>query len=272
MQKVFNLTNRYIVLATPLILYSLISSVYLVTSASGGKLINLLFAILLFFLMTGAFIAGWFNMIKIAIIDPEREDANSLIKEFPAGVGEFFLSSLGAIFVVFIFSTLMLIGSYFIGANTIGDPGISADTLASALKNTETLKTFVTGLSIEQLTKINLWNMLILGTLTLIYYSLFLYMPALFFKNKNPLFAFFISLKDLFSKNILKTTGIFLLIFVINFFISLISTILGTNVFIHFVLTLLNFYFITSVGVGVFYYYYLNFIQPMIGKNVDIEI
>lgn len=272
MQKIFNITNKYIVLATPLILYSLISTVYLAVSMGAGKIINLIFAIILFALMTGAFIAGWFNMIKNAIINPEKEDPNTLIQEFPSGVGEFFLSSLGAIFVIFIFSTLMLICSYFIGANTIGDPGVSADALASALKNTEALKTFVSSLSIEQLTKINLWNMLILGTLTLIYYSLFLYMPALFFKNKNPFIAFFISLKDLFSKKILKTTGIFLLIFVFNFFLSLFSTILGANVFIHFILTLLNFYFITLVGVGVFYYYYHNFIKPMIGQNVDVEI
>ena len=81
MQKVFNLTNKYIVLSTPLILYSLVSSMYLLVSTGGGKLINLLLAIIMFVLMTGAFIAGWFNMIKSAITDPDREDPNSLLKD-----------------------------------------------------------------------------------------------------------------------------------------------------------------------------------------------
>lgn len=272
MQSVLNITNKYIVLATPLILYSLISSVYLSISLSGGKVINLIFAVILFTLMTGAFIAGWFNMIKVAVTDSDKEDANSLIKEFPSGVGEYFLPSLGVLFVMFLFMVVMLTGSYFIGVNTIGDPGVSVETLSNALKNSSALKAFVSGLSIEQLTKINLWNMLILGTTTLNYYLLFLFIPALFFKNKNPFIAFFVNLKDLFSRKILKTTGVFLIIFIINFILSVLSTILSANVFAHFILTLLNFYFITFVGVGIFYYYYHEFIKSLIGQNVDVEI
>ena len=45
--EIFNTTNKYIILATPLILFSLFSSVYLAASAT-GKLINLLVAIILF--------------------------------------------------------------------------------------------------------------------------------------------------------------------------------------------------------------------------------
>ena len=33
-----------------------------------------------------------------------------------------------------------------------------------------------------------------------------------------------------------------------------------------------NFYFITVVGVGVFYYYYQTFIKPQLGQNIDIKI
>ena len=63
MDKIFKLTNKYIILATPLILFSLISNLYFAFSAQ-GKLLNLLIALFLILLMTGAFIAGWFNMIK----------------------------------------------------------------------------------------------------------------------------------------------------------------------------------------------------------------
>lgn len=272
MQKVFNITNKYIVLATPLILYSLLSNIYLVVSASGGKIPSILFAIFLFMLMTGAFIAGWFNMVKFAILDSEQEDPNSLIKEFPSGVGEYFLSSLGSVFVMTIITILMLIVSYFIGVHFIGIPDITAESLSKALENTQALKTFVSGLSIEQLTKINLWNILILGTISLTYFSFILYIPALFWKNKNPFIAYFISLKDIFSKHFFKTAGIYLLIFFLNFIISIISTISTGNAIAHFVITLANFYFITAVGVGIFYYYYNTFINPNIGQNIDIQI
>ena len=272
MQKVINLTNEYIVLATPLILYSLVSSMYLLVSASGGKLINLLLAIIMFVLMTGAFVAGWFNMIKSAITKPDREDPNSLLKEFIPGVGEFFVSSIGALLLMFIIAIISLTFSYHIGINTIGNPTISTEALSNALQNPASLKAFVAGLSIEQLTKINHWNMLILGTVTLVYFITFLHIPCLFFKNKNPFIAFFISLKDTFSRPFFKTLGIFTLIFVLNFIISILSGVFGANTLIHFLLTLANFYFITLVGVGVFYYYYQNFVKSYIGQNIDIEI
>lgn len=272
MQKVIDITNKYIVLATPLILYSLISSVYLAVAASGGKIINILFAIILFTLMTGAFIAGWFNMIKIAILEPNREDPNTLLKEFVGGVGEYFLPSLGAIFVMFIVSLLTLVASYFIGINSIGDIGISAEEFSKAIENSTALKAFVTGLSFEQLKKLNMWNLLILGSVTITYLLFLLYMPALFFKNKNPFIAFFHSLKNLFSKKFPQTLGIFLFIFIINFLISLFATLFGSNIIIHFIITLANFYFVTAVGVGVFYYYYNNFINSELGQNIDVEI
>lgn len=272
MQKVFDLTNKYIVLATPLILYSLISSVYVVSTTSGGKIINYIFALVLFVLMTSAFIAGWFYMIKSAVLGKNEEEPNALIKEFTSGVGEYFLSTIGAVLVMFILSLILLIASYFIGMNTIGDVGISAEALTTALQNTATLKAFLAGLTIEQLAKLNLWNMLILSIVTLGYFLLFLYIPVLFFKNKNPFLAFFISIKDLFSKKLFKSIGLFLLIFVTNFVLSIFSTIFGGNVVIHFVFTLLNFYFVTLVGVGIFYYYYNNFVKSLIGNNVDVEI
>ena len=272
MNKAINLTNKYIVLATPLILYSLISSVYLTATAMGGKLLSLLFAIILFILMTATFIAGWFNMIKIAIQNPTSDEPNSLIKEFPAGVGEYILSSLGALVVIFFVFAFIFIVSFKIGINTIGDPQVSTEALANALKNTTALNSFVQTLSVEQLTKISLWNTLILIAMTFGYFLNFLYIPTIFFNNKNPFIAYFISLKNLFSKKFIKTLGIFLLIFVINFIISIFSTLFNSNVIIHFLITLLNFYFITAVGVGIFYYYYNQFVNQQIGCNIDVKI
>ena len=186
MQKVISLTNKYIVLATPLILYSLISSVYIVATAGGGKIINLIFALVLFFFMTSAFLSGWLNMIKILLSQPDREDPNSLLKEFVPGVGEYFLSTSGSLLIALLIMLILSIASFFVGANLIGDPGVSADALSKALQSPATLKSFVASLDVEQLTKINNWNMLVVATMTFGYFLLFLYLPALFFKDKNP--------------------------------------------------------------------------------------
>jgi hypothetical protein len=222
--------------------------------------------------MTSAFLSGWCNMMKLALVRPDREDPNSLLKEFIPGVGEYFLSTSGLLLMMLVIMSVLSIISFFIGANLIGDPGVSAEALSKALQTPATLKSFVASLDVEQLNKINNWNMLVVGTMTLGYFLLFLYLPALFFNDKNPVKAYFISLKDLFSKKIFKTIGIFVLIFVLNFIVSIFSALFAGNAILHFVLTLLNFYFITAVGVGVFYYYYNNFVDTKLGQNVDVEV
>lgn len=269
--EVFNLTNKYIILLTPLILYSLISSVYLAASAT-GKMVNIIIAVIMYTLITSAFFAGWFNMIKISVSSSVRQDTNSLMKEFVPGVGEYFLPSLGAIYNIFLFLILMFIVSFIFGAKFIGDPNISVEALSKALETADALKTFLMSLSVEQLNKLNQWNILLLITMTISYFIMILYFPALFFKRKNPYIALLISLKDLFSKNILKTLGFFTLIFMFNTIISIVSAISIGNVIMHFLLTLANFYFITLACLGMFYYYYKTFIEPQIGQNVDIRI
>ena len=269
--EAFNVTNKYIVLATPLILYSLFTSVYLAASAT-GKLINLLIALVLFTLMTAAFIAGWFNMIKIAIVAPQRDDANSLIKEFIPGVGEYFLSSIGSLVNIFIVTLLVVIITIYAGMHFIGNPDISVEALSKSLETAITLKTFLASLSTEQLVKLNQWNILLMSGISFAYFILLLYLPALFFKKKNPFMALVVSFKDLFSKHILKTFGIYVLIFLANAIISILSALFIGNVVMHFILTLANFYFVTVAAVGVFYYYFKTFIEPQIGQNVDLRV
>lgn len=273
MKKTLELTNHYIILATPLILYVLISNIYMAATIGSGKIILMLFSLILLMLMGAAFLSGWFNMIKIAISESLRkEQPNSLIKEFPIGVGEYFLPMLGGLFIMLLFSSIIMVITYFIGINAIGEVSVTLDSILKASQNTTALRAFVAGLSTEDLMKINLWNILIFVSMTVTYYLLFLFLPAIFFKTKNPFIAFIKSLSDLFSKKILKTSALFLIIFVINFFISLFSALFGANLFMHFALTLFNFYFITAASVGVFLYYKENFVENLLGKNVDVKI
>lgn len=270
LKQSFNLTNKYIILATPLILFSLFSSLYILFSIN-GSVISLVIAVALFFLMLTAFLSGWFFMLKNCVTLPsDNEDVNSLIKDFPAGVGEYFLSVCGLISIIFILASSLLTLAYFAGMKFIGNVGISADALSKALESTPALKAFLMSLSTEQLLKLNEWNLLIFAAMTLTYFLILFYPPALMFKTKNPFKAIALALKDLFSRKFFKNVGIYAFLFITYFALSILTTILGQNIILHFVFTIINFYYLVFAAVLIFDYYYNNFIK--IGGNLDERI
>ena len=264
----FKLSNKYIVLATPLILFSLLSSLYLLFS-SGGRLVSLSFAILLFFLMLSAFLSGWFYMIKRILADDDI-DPNTLIIEFPSGVGEYFLPVNGMIIVIFIVTSIIILGFTFAGITLIGDIGIPTAELSKAISSVSEMKSFLLSLSTEQLIKINEWNLLLFFTIMITNFLMMFYAPALIFKSKNPIKAFILSLKDLFSRSFLNSICLFVLIFFIYIFVNVLTGLFDNNLLLHFILTLINFYYIVFSCVTVFNYYYSKFVK--IGSNFDESV
>lgn len=267
-KEVFKTTNNYIVLATPLILYSLFSNVYAAISAN-GKLISIIFAIILLTLMSAAFIAGWFKMVKEAINDSYSENPNLLIKDFLSGVGEYFIPSTGVVIIISLFSILALIGAFLVGHNLIGDIGITVEQLNNAMSSSEELKLFISSLSDVQYIRISQWNLLILSTMSLVYFLLIFYLPALFYKNKNPFLALFIGIKDLFTRKIFFIFFLTLSALFFYLFLSMLSAVTMHNLILHFIVTLLNFYFIIWISVYIFSFYNNNFVKSHLGQNVD---
>ena len=272
MKKVFDLTNRYIIIATPLLIFLFLLSVYFLAVMQNVHLIKLIFSLLLTFFMFSAFVSGWGNMIKSAVLEKEYDEPYLIIKNFVPGVGEYFFSVAGILLIAFLFNITLLILTYYIGMNFIGDIGVSSSALSGALASNEALRSFLTSLSAEQLLKLNMWNMLILSVMSIFYFLTMFFMPALFFESKNPLKAIFYSIKHLLGRKILLNIGIYLLIFVVNFIISVFSAICSVNPILSFVMTLLNFYFICTVAVGVFYYYNKNFMSSHLGNSIDTYI
>ncbi len=274
MQRVFGITNRYIILATVLILYSLISNVYAAFFAVGGaaKPAGLIFAVILLILMSAVFMAGWFKMVKTAVLEPDKEDTNSLIKIFPEGVGEYILPILGLLVVLVILWGIIGTAVFYFGIHHIGNPNVDFAKFAKVSGDTAAAKAFFMALSAEQIAKLAKWNHLFILAVLCSYLLTFLYLPALFFKNSNPFVAFFISLKNLFSKKILKTTGLFLLIFFANTVISVLSVVFNSNALLEFICTLAAFYILTASAVGLFKYYNDNFTESHLGQNIDIEV
>lgn len=255
----FKLTNKYIILATPLILFSLLSSLYILFSI-GGNVVSMVIAGILFTLMLAAFLSGWFFMIADCVKFPQKEDPNSVMNNFTAGVGEYFLPVIGMIFNAFLVSLVILAVSYFTGMKFIGDIGITPDAFSKAMESTTALKAFLMSLSDEQLFRLNAWNILLFASMSVTYFLLMFYSPALFFKEKNPFKAFVISIKNLFGRKFFKNVLLFLIIFVSYFLLSVLTTIAGVNVITHFIFTLVNFYYLIFAAVLVYYYYNSTFV------------
>ena len=274
MQKVFNITNKYIILTTVLILYSLISNIYAVSFAIGNRvnIIGLVFAVILLTFMTAAFLSGWLKMVCSAIENKDADNTNSLIKIFPEGVGEYILSVLGSFIVMGLFIVIISFATFYAGNHFIGDPQIDITKFAKIGNNMAEVKTFLATLSPEQINKFAKWNQLILCSIVFSYFALFLYLPAIFYKNKNPFIAFFISIKNLLSRKLLKTLGVFILIFIANTTISVLTALFSSNAIISFIVTLTSFYILTASTVGLFSFYNNNFTDSQFGQNIDVHI
>ena len=267
-KKIFGLTNKYIILATPLILYSLLSNLYAAFSAT-GKLINILVALILLTFMSGAFIAGWLVMIKKALDDEYPNNPNLLIKDFVSGVGEYFLPATGGLVCTTMFSILILVLTFVLGNHFIGDIGVTAEQISKAMESAIGLKTFLTSLSAEQIVKINQWNILILLTMFSIYFLLIFYFPAIFYKNKNPFFALLVSLKDLFSRKFFVVLVIIFAVAIGYLFMSAMSALTSQNLVLHFIVTMLSFYLMIVLTMWIFDFYNRNFVMSHLGQNID---
>lgn len=262
----FTITNNHLALATPLILFSLLSNLYLIFSAS-NNIYSIICSVILFFLMVAAFLSGWGYMIKKIITKTEIEPQNTLFTDFPTGVGEYFLPATGLIINALFISVLLLSLAIIVGKHFIGNIGITTSQFVTATSSVETMRNFILSLSNEQITKLHLWNSLFFCVLSFNYFVLMFYLPTLLFRHKNPFLAYFISIKNLFSKKILSNIILLLIVMILYMLISVLTILFGRNVIIYFVLTLLHFYFITFVAVTLFNYYYNTFVKT--GTIID---
>lgn len=264
-KRAFKITNDNIILTTPFVLFLLLLSIYfgIVQNAPVNIFAALLLLITSLF-MTSAFLAGWFFMVKKAIdldkkefiVEEEKAKASfGLIKELPAGIGEFFLPVTGGLILYITLIALFSVVSYKIGMHFIGSVDLSLLKIKMAMNSPAAMKSLISALSKDQLIKLEAWNLLILSTMILFSFITMFWGAHVFIKNKNPLIAFFQSLKFIF-KNFLSSIVLFVYISFINFFVSIILNVLGVvNPFIYFVSILIYFYFVVYVVVLVFLYY-----------------
>lgn len=263
-RKAFVITNENIILATPLVLFLFLLSLYLGVAKNTPENIQytlLLIATILF--MLSAFFAGWFYMVKRAIdIDKqefiaEEEKAKAsfhLMREIPIGIGEFFLAFLGALLLYITFLFLIGLLTFKIGMHYIGDVGLNLDQLRTAFGSTTGMKSVVESLTETQIIRLNAWNFLFLVAASVYSFLTMFWGPQIIYKTKNPLIAFFSAIKVLLKRPF-SSVILFVYISLVNGFSSLINAVSINNSILYFISMLIYFYLIVYVVVLIFLYY-----------------
>lgn len=263
----FKTTNDCIILAIPLVLFMWILSFYF---AFSNTVVNdpaeLLLAFVTVLFMSGAFLSGWFYMVQKAInvskqvyvLDEDRAKATmNLFKVIPYGIGKYFLSFIGLIliflFVVSLSGTLV----YKIGIHNIGNV-FTQEQISTALSSTADMRNFIDSLSEDQLIKLNLWNLLIMGTTTILSFLFMLWIPEIIYSTLNPFVALFKAIKKSFIK-FNKTLLLFIYLSFLNVIVSFISTFAILHPLLYLLVMVVCFYFIIYVVVLLFSFYEIEF-------------
>lgn len=263
-KNAFKLTNEGIILATPLVLFMWLITLYL-SFAKGvvDTIPEAVSAFLTLLCMLGAFFAGWFYMVKKSIdiskkeyvLDEDRAKATvNLLKKIPAGVGKYFLSFVGMIIIFLVLFGLFDILVYKFGIHFIGKIDFSAVQLKNAMASPQEMKVFLDSLTETQLIKLSQWNLLFMAATSFVSFIFMLWIPEMIYKTLNPLYALVNSVKKVFVK-FPKSAALFLYITFLNFVISFASTFAMLNVIIYMFMMIAYFYFMVYIIVLIFSYY-----------------
>lgn len=266
------ITNNSLILATPLILFILFASTYLILSPV-NKVFNIAFVLFLFFAMTAAFFSGWFYTIKLAVEDfltPKTldvvvsdegndaaptapEDMFYLIKQFPVGVAHNFVPFFFMVVLFFIMLTGVIFFSYKSAYLLIGSVGITRPELFFALSSPDAMRKLVTSLTIDQQIKLSYWNLYFLFTTTFYSFLVMFWAPEIIYSEDSVLKDLLHSISKLFKK-FFRALMMFAFLMLVYFVISLLSTWIRLPL-LQFLMTVIYFYFLVYAAVLVFLFY-----------------
>ena len=255
LKKAFDITNRNLIIPTPQIIYIILSSLFLrMTMSTNIKLMAV--SIVVFILMTSAFFAGWFAMIKEAVVlkDEESKTSFDLLKIFPQGIGDKFLTyTIGVVLYSAMFIGVV-IGAYKCAMKFIGNFPIPIEVLNSTMNSPNELRQFVATMPVEDLVKVNQWNFMFLAFILVFMFITIFWVPEIEFGGKNIFVSLFISIKNLFRK-FFKTLVLFLFMCFAYMLVSLFSTLSLSNNILYFTSVLLSIYSTVYLIVLLFLYY-----------------
>lgn len=264
LKSAFKTTNENVIVAIPLLIFYIIINLYLVFAKSMADTpLEALIALFTITFMVAVFLAGWFYMIKkavdlskkIFVLDNEAAKAHlGLIKEFPAGVGKYFLPFIGFFIIFIILVILLSVFIFTLGINVIGKIDFSPEQIYMLTSSTKGLLNFVETMPTEQYILLAKWNFLLMGASFVFSYLLMFWIPEIIYTGRNPLVALFTGIGKLFKKP-LKSLYLFVILTVINFVLSFVMTFTLMFPVLYFIMATVYLYYIVYVLMLIFSYY-----------------
>ena len=269
-RETVGVTNDNIIIAFPLILFMWVLTLYITFSRQTVNSLPLfILSSVTVLVMTGAFLAGWFYMIKKAVklskqvfvLDTDRAKATfNLLKTIPAGIGKYFLSYSGMIIIGGFIAAILGACVFQIGIHLIGSLDLNPEQLKSVLSSASDMKAFLDSLSFEQLIRLNNWNLLFLATTTVMSFLFMLWAPEIAFNTRNPFMALVNSVKKIFHR-FGRCLKLFVFLTFLNFILSFINTFSLFNPILYFIMTVVYFYFLVYLVMLIFLYYEREFTE-----------
>ncbi|MFR1671337.1 MAG: hypothetical protein ACLSWI_00135 [Candidatus Gastranaerophilaceae bacterium] len=281
LKKSVKITNDNIILAIPLILFMWIINFYsLFSKYTVDTIPEMILATVTVLFMVGAFLAGWFYMIKKAVelskkvfvLDSDRaKETLNLIKLIPTGIGKYFLSFVGMYSILFLIQVLVSLIVFSIGIHSIGtlDPATVQQIQTFALDQTKSselaMVQFIDSLTPQQIAFLGKWSLLFMAVSTTAFFIIMLWLPEIMYKSPNPFVALWRAIKKLF-KTFFKSLTVFASMWIIGFILLFINTFAFLNPFTYLIMSIILFYYTVYVMVLLFVYY-----DETFNNNLSVE-
>lgn len=260
----FKSTNEGIILATPLILFMWIITLYISYSKEVVDTIpEMVLSGVTMLFMFSAFCSGWFYMVKKCvefakkdfILDEDKaHESLKLIQALPIGIGKYFLKYVGVCIMFLGMAMLIASITYSITIPFIKQIDFSLEQMSTAINSAQEAANFISTMPTDKMLILFKLNMILLGVTSLFSFLLMLWMPEIIYTKRNPFIALFTSIKKLFIK-FWKSIGLFVYITVCQFVISYLSTFALLHPIAYMIMMIIYFYFIVYIVVLIFSYY-----------------
>ena len=227
--EALKITNNNIILATPLILFMLLVSLYRFFIAGIANTPVLILAMVTYFFMWAAFLSGWLFIVRQAILihyediskDEKLKKSFGLMPLMLKGVGEYFVSFSGLmVMAVLLFAAFVWV-VYYAGIRFIGHLNIPFNDLVSVSAAQVSTEEFIKNISQEELLKLVKWGYLALCSFIAYVYITMFWAVAVLKDSKNIFKAFVISNKLLWKK--FFNTLLFLILLCILYFVVMLG-------------------------------------------------
>ncbi len=268
-KKAFDITRDNIVTAQPLIVFLLIISLTTVGLAQQSNKIAFIIFFISNFLLTTAFLAGWFYMVKKTVLlskveyeKPEERTAASfdLLKDFFPGVSAYFVP----VTVVFLIYVLLSAGIIYLVGVEWGFGYLTSHNVhltkiyQAALQSQQALEKYLYSMTFGQIQAINIWMMAVTFAAAVYSFLTLFWFPALFYMEKinflSPFTSFWKNIKFLF-KNFLGALGIMCFLSILNFAVFMVNAVFSINIILSVIAFFIMFYFATYYIILIFLYY-----------------